>query len=294
MDSLGIDIGGTSVKAARLSADGTLSLGASESYERPTPGEIARAVREAAEPLARGVGAVGLCVPGVLDERTRTVAANTNMPGLIGVEVDRLLADALGATPPPRLTSDAHAAAYDFFVTQRPVGRLLAISLGTGVGAAVLDDGTLLRVTGPSSGHIGQMDVRGDDPDPPAGPAGERGSLESYLGLPALRARFGAVTPATLAALDVTDPAIVALARAIRVCHAIYRPHAVALLGGLGLGLRHLLAPLREVCVAGLTPLARPGWTLITGVSAHHAAAGSARLAAKNTNGLRTSSRESR
>ncbi|MBV9490447.1 MAG: MFS transporter, partial [Verrucomicrobia bacterium] len=60
------------------------------------------------------------------------------------------------------------------------------LALGTGVGAAVLDDGVPLRVDGDSPGHLGQIDVSLDD-RAPIGPDGGAGSLEGYLGVPAIR-----------------------------------------------------------------------------------------------------------
>jgi predicted NBD/HSP70 family sugar kinase len=191
-----------------------------------------------------------------------------------------------------RVFTDAHAGAFDFFATHRTAGRILALSLGTGVGACVLDDGELLRVSplaadgvggGVSSGHLGQMDVSPACPEPvPVGRDGGRGSLEAYLGAPALRERFGNDLHAALRTVNLDDPAIRALVRGLRIAHAIYRPNTIALLGGVGLGLSHLIAPIRAATADGLTSLARPNWRLVAGDTLFHAAIGAARLAAQS------------
>jgi hypothetical protein len=59
------------------------------------------------------------------------------------------------------------------------------------VGAAVLDDGKLLRVEGDSPGHIGQIDVSIPGADC-IGPDGGAGGLEGYIGVPALQRSLGA------------------------------------------------------------------------------------------------------
>jgi predicted NBD/HSP70 family sugar kinase len=216
-----------------------------------------------------------------MDETGQAVALSVNVPGIVGVALDDLVAEALGRRVPVRVVSDAHAAAYDVWQTRGLKGRLLAISLGTGVGACVLDDGVPLRVTREgSSGHLGQVDVSLEVPgeEVPVGPDGGRGSLEAYIGLAALVRRYGADVEAALAKMGPEAPPLAGLARAIRIAHAIYRPDVVCLLGGVGVGLRNALPALRARIQADLTRIARPGWSLFTGDDDLHAARGAARL----------------
>ncbi len=69
------------------------------------------------------------------------------------------------------------------------------------------------------------------------------------------------------------------MAKAIRICHAIYRPHHIVLAGGLGIRLGRVLPALQQLVQLDLTRIARPGWTLSTGSSDFHAACGAARMA---------------
>ncbi len=283
MITLGVDIGGSSVKAALLRDGATFALARSAMYERPGPERIAAALREAVDALGLPPNeppeAVGLCAPGVREPGSTVVLASLNLPGLVGADLRVLAARALGVAPGSlglTVTTDAHAAAIDVQRSRGITGRLLAISLGTGVGVCVLDDGQPLRVTGDGPGHFGQIDVSLGD-DAPRGPDGARGTLEAYIGLPALAGRLG--TDAIAGSLTPDDPAVRALIRAVRIGHAIYRPDEVCLLGGVGIALRPLLPDLRERIRDGLTSLARPGWRLSAGDDLHHAARGASRLA---------------
>ncbi len=150
--------------------------------------------------------------------------------------------------------------------------------MGTGVGAAVFDEGVPLIVDGESPGHIGQVDVSVEG-EPVIGPDGGAGTLEGYMGVPALIKKYEADVPAILNRLGPDDAAIKALVRAIRICHAIYVPDHVALTGGLGIRMGHLLPMIRKLVEKDLTSIARPGWTFITGKDDFHAARGIARMA---------------
>ena len=211
MICLGLDIGGTRVKAALLRDGKVLAQHAGSSYSRPDRDVLVARVREAADALwnalpaatradglpgtGRRVDAVGISVPGVLaDDRGRVVYA-ANVPGLVNLPLSHLAAAAAGAEDVAHVVATDQIAAATDYVGSRgardgPIrGRVLAISIGTGVGAAVLDVdeahplGRPLRVNGDSPGHLGQIDVRLTDA-PPTGPDGGAGTLEAYLGAP--------------------------------------------------------------------------------------------------------------
>ena len=279
MLSIGIDVGGTSVKVAQLRNGQVISTSRSDEYERPSGQECGAAIREACRDVPRPIDRIGLCVPGILDEKKERIVYSANLPRLANVKLVDLIRAALGPeTPAPIIASDAVATAFDLYASRQIRGRLLVIALGTGVGAAVLDDGTPLSVDGESPGHLGQIDVSLEGA-PVIGPDGGRGSLEGYIGAAALQERYG---PEPSGKIKPDDPAFRALVRAIRVCHAIYRPHYVCLAGGLGIRLGHLIGDLKKAVDCELTGVARPNWALSTGDSNFHAAIGAARIAARN------------
>ncbi len=275
--TLGIDIGGTSVKAAIL-RDGVVVTGRSAEFAFPSLETLRRAVRQAIPDGENTCDSVGLCVPGLLDERGERVLYSANIPALQGVLLADLLEVGWSESERPKVFADVHAAAYDFWWNNRESGRLLAISMGTGVGASVLDNGVLLRSTGAGSGHFGQIDVSLDE-RAPVGPGGVRGSLEAYCGTPALRRALGDRFIERLGTLDPRSEQLRALARAIRIGHAIYRPQTIALLGYVGMSLSVCKDAIMELSSRELTPVARPDWRLMFASSPFHAAIGAARLA---------------
>jgi len=283
MTSLGIDVGGSSIKLALARGDEMLWQTQSENYTRPRPQQLAEVIRKAIAGRFDGGGTVGICVPGTRDPVTRSVIQSVNLPALNGLKLDDLIEQAVGAKPSRvEIMTDANATGFDIYATQRLTGRLCSIAIGTGIGGAVLDDGVPLFVDGESPGHLGQMDVSIEG-EPVIGPDGGAGSLEGYLGAPAIVQRYGPDMPSNLARFGPGDPPIKALARAIRICHAMYCPHHFALTGGIGIRLGHLLPVIREMVEKDLTRIARPGWTLTCGSDEYHAAKGAARFAARGT-----------
>jgi predicted NBD/HSP70 family sugar kinase len=296
MTTLGIDIGGTSVKTALFddaSSAKPLSTGQSPAYSRPSTTQLVDAIQKALPPATaqildsmRKSGAstlqidrLGLCLPGLYDSAQRKVTLSVNVPGLVGPTLDALVKQSLGTLPPVvKIFSDAVAAAYDIYQIKKLERRVLVISLGTGIGAAVLDNGKSLEVDGPSPGHLGQLDVTIEG-HPATGPDGGAGSLEGYMGAAALIKKYGDVATA-LKTFRGFEPPLRALARAIRIAHAIYRPQHVVLAGGIGIRMAHLAEPLHALVSTHLSSIARPNWTLTVGDSDHHAARGAARLAA--------------
>lgn len=312
MPWLGIDIGGTSVKAALLDSQWDPSpraTGRSAEYARPDRETLHNALVQAGRAALEGAGfsdgaieGVGLCLPGLLDDAKQRVLVSANLPGLQGLEIAPFLQAALAemaVTRPqslrPTVASDAHAAARDFWCLTRAQSgeemarsRLLVLALGTGVGACVLDDGEPLLVSGGGPGHLGQVDVSWEDTHAastnsvPLGPDGGRGGLEGYLGVPALRARYGTDFVNSMKNWTTSDPPVRALVRVLRIAHAVYRPQRVALVGFVGVSLRHLGGEIRSCVDRELTRVARSGWTLEFGHTSFHAAGGAARLAARS------------
>lgn len=108
--------------------------------------------------------------------------------------------------------------------------------------------------------------------------------MESHMGLPALRARFGEDVGVLQAAVEdgrlrADRWPLCGLVRAMRIAHAIYLPERIVLLGGVGIRLRPLLGEMRALVADGLTSLAKPDWTLEAGESDFHAARGAAWMA---------------
>ena len=288
MPSLGIDIGGTSVKACVL--DGVQArTSRSSPYADPSRGLLVQAIQEAVGELGmlEKAGAVGLCVPGKQTPVGDAVAVSVNLPCLNGWAFADLLSEALGHTPNAcTILSDVQAAGEDYLFshTTAQSGRTAIIAIGTGVGLGVFDQGVPVSIgTGFGIGHLGLMDMgRLGDTDT-VGADGSRNTLESYIGARAVERRFPDVEPTALpqaiAMLTRGEPILEALIHALRIVHAIYTPDQIVLMGGVGGAMRPHGALIDAAVRDGLTSLAKPGWALLFGDDAYHASRGAARSA---------------
>jgi len=284
MIALGIDIGGTSVKMAAVENGRTLWTGQSPFYARPKTEELIAAMAQAGSRVTDLKGKelrAGICVPGLLDKEKRMITLSVNVPGLMNVVLDNLVERGLGVRPTNlAILNDAVSSCYDVCDVRGLKGRVFGLAIGTGVGAAVLDDGVPLFIEGASPGHIGQVDVTIGGEENGIGPDGGAGSLEGYVGVPAFRKRYGVedLTP-VLKNMKATDVPMRALARAVRIAHAIYRPHHVLLVGGLGIRLKHVVPELKKMIDTNVTSVTRKDWTLGAGDTDFHAATGAAKMA---------------
>jgi predicted NBD/HSP70 family sugar kinase len=252
-------------------------------YIRPDADQLHSAIRAAVDGRAIRADAIGLCAPGLFDSEQRKITFAINVPGIQGIPIDRLVPESLDLnfTRPTKFCNDGHATACDLLESRQISGRLLVLTLGTGIGISVLDDGVPLRVEGDSSGHFGQIDVLIAG-HPVIGPDGGAGGLEGYLGVAAIRAKYGPDVSLAVSRFTGDEPPMLALARAIRIAHAIYRPDHVCLCGGIGIRMKHLIPKLRKSIENRLTSVARPRWTLTTGDDDFHAARGAARMALRD------------
>ena len=177
--AFGIDLGGTHIKAVAASEDGEV-LAAASRETRDDEGRWAEAAREVVRKLERSGGGppdwIGLAAPGLAAPDGRSI---TSMPGrLQGLERFDW-AQALGA--PVAVLNDAHAALLgEAWKGAAAGGRdVVLLTLGTGVGGAVLSGGRLLTGHLGRGGHLGHLCL---DPDGPPDVTGMPGSLEGAIG----------------------------------------------------------------------------------------------------------------
>jgi glucokinase len=190
---LGVDVGGTSVKAVatdpehEVVARATLPTDASDADRvlDGTVGAIRRALADVADPSA--VAGIGIGMPGQVDEATGVVrmAMNLNI-GEDGIPIGAGIADAFGL--PTTVENDVRAAAvgaYEVVSSQvDDLQTLVYLSIGTGISSGVVIDGELHRGRDGLAGEIGHVVV---DDGGPVCRCGQRGCLEAVIAGPALR-----------------------------------------------------------------------------------------------------------
>lgn len=182
---LGVDVGGTKVATAFVAADATVVGGVRERRHgaRDRDGlvaAIALSVRKAQTAAPGPVLGVGLACAGTVDRETGTVVASPNLP-LKDDPLAPLVEQAVGL--PVVLDNDVNAAlmAEARLGAARGARNAVMITLGTGVGGALLIEGKIHRGAHGGAGEIGHMivDAHGDPCR-----CGGKGCLEAYVAAP--------------------------------------------------------------------------------------------------------------
>ena len=189
--AVGVDLGGTNLKVALVGHDGEIVRSASVPTDADGGPErvldrMAEGVRRVAEALPDSgvlVG-VGVGVPGSVSLDRTTVLSPPNLPGWDEVHVAADLAERLAGVPlagPIRVENDANVAGLGsaFYGAGAPFGTFLMVTLGTGVGGAILIDRRIFRGTTGAAGEIGHVSI---DYEGPPSRAGVAGAAEAYLG----------------------------------------------------------------------------------------------------------------
>ena len=160
---LGIDIGGSGIKAAPVdTATGELTAPRLR-IETPDPAQPA-AVIGVLQELRQHFdwdGRIGCAYPGVVRQGTVLTAANLD-PGWIGFDAGSKFSEALGS--PTTVLNDADAAGIaevEFGAARNVAGTVIVVTLGTGIGTAIFTDGQLVANT--ELGHLELDGVEAED-----------------------------------------------------------------------------------------------------------------------------------
>ena len=253
----GIDVGGTNVKAVAVADDGTVHHRVSQATRDGVAGagEWIAAAQAAIAEFSRLEGgaptSVGVCAPGLAAADGRSIA---HLPGkLAGLAgIDWTTALTRPAVVP--VLNDAHAAILGEAWVGAARGRrhVVMLTLGTGVGGAVISDGCLLRGAIGRAGHIGHLCL---DPDGPVSITGMPGAIEMTIGDATLAARTQGkfFTTAALVAAHRTGDAdatriwlrsVKALACAVGSCINLFDPEVFVIGGGIAQAGAALFQPL--------------------------------------------------
>jgi len=184
---LGIDIGASQIKAVAVTADGRLLHSQRVATEDKLDGwksAVPAVVREI-ETLLGKAGPIGVSSPGLA---ARDHASIAWMQGRLAATQGYVWADALGRGQRVPVLNDAHAALLGeaWLGAARGARDVVLITLGTGVGGAILAGGKLLEGHLGRAGHLGHQSL---DPDGVPDIVGTPGSLEDCIGEHTVSAR---------------------------------------------------------------------------------------------------------
>jgi glucokinase len=264
-----VDVGGTDTKAALVGGGGTVL--ASRSLPTPRAGadtgeRVIDMVVRLVEELGDGAAAVGLAVPGLVDERRGIAVASENLDW---ADVPFTAAVSQRCGLPTVIGHDVRAGglAESRLGAARGVQDVVFMPIGTGIAAAILLGGRLHAGDG-YAGEIGHTDAGHDEPCA----CGRRGCLEAIASAAAIARRYAARTGRGVAgaadviaaaragdpaAIAVWDDALDALAGALAWVASVLAPEVVVVGGGLSRAGDALFDPLGERLARRLTFIQR-------------------------------------
>ena len=189
---IGIDLGGTAIKLGRFRQDGTSLQSLSVATPQPaTPTAVVEVMVEAIASLRSTnpiLKAIGVGTPGPADAAGRIARVAINLEGWHDVPLADLLEAKTGC--PTVLANDANCAGLGeaWLGAGRRFRNLILLTLGTGVGGAIILDGKLFTGHQGAAGELGLIAL---NPDGPMCNSGNQGSLEQYASVQAIRRRTG-------------------------------------------------------------------------------------------------------
>ena len=172
--ALGVDIGGTNLRVARVTADGRIAERRSESITRDPEAVMARLIglcRELDDPT---VDAIGIGVPGRVDPRRREVLSGGYVD-LAGHDLARRVEAALGKAVTVDNDCSMALVAEMALGAAQGFGNVIMFTIGTGIGGAVALDGRIAHGAA-TAGQLGHITV---EPDGQPCNCGRRGCVET-------------------------------------------------------------------------------------------------------------------
>ena len=255
--SVGIDLGGTAIKVVAAGPDGNelsrhtqLTQDGVESID-DWVAHLRRILRGIEIEHGGAPQRLGIAAPGLAAQDGNSIAfLPGKLQGLEGFHWGK----ALACEHPVTVMNDAHAALLGEVWTGRAQGKtdVILLTLGTGVGGAILSGGKLLRGHVGRAGHLGHMCM---DPKGEPSIVGMPGAIEVLIGNYTVKDRSGGRFSSTyelVAAYEQGDSeakrvwltSIEALGCAVASYINMFDPELIVLAGGITRAGKSLLDPL--------------------------------------------------
>ncbi len=194
--TIGIDLGATKIELGLVNPDNQIvARRRVPTQAEAGPDAVVARIGEQVEALQAAlpedsrIAALGICCPGPLDHERGVLMDPPNIPGLHHAPIRQLLCDALGI--PVALEHDAKAAALGefYYGIGQDADSMVYVVVGTGVGAAIIMDGVILRGEHNFGGEVGHitLDRYGERCH-----CGSQGCAELFMSGPALARRYQA------------------------------------------------------------------------------------------------------
>ncbi|WP_211942208.1 ROK family protein [Cylindrospermopsis raciborskii] len=189
---IGIDLGGTSIKSGVFDRNGKRLQSITLQTPKPaTPEAVLSTMLEGINSLIKQndrILALGVGTPGPVDAAGRVAKVAINLEGWDNVPLAEWLENRTGI--PTILANDANCAGLGeaWLGAGRDFQNLILLTLGTGVGGAIILDGKLFVGHQGAAGELGLITL---NPHGPLCNSGNQGSLEQYTSIGAISRRTG-------------------------------------------------------------------------------------------------------
>jgi len=178
---IGLELSGSKLRAATVNQEGV--IGERREAKLQKEGLIEQVVQLVTDfrQKTNGIEAVGLAIPGLVNRQTDRVLAARDLPGIVGDNIHDDLMKATGLRF--ELENDANAAAYGEFKIGAGRGSrdLFYITIGQGIGGAIILDGKLWTGASGLAGEVGHITI---DTEGAECECGNTGCLETVASAP--------------------------------------------------------------------------------------------------------------
>lgn len=178
---IGIELSGSKLRAARVNDEGIIGERLEAQLEAEgLVGQVAQLVKDL-RGNANGIGGVGIAIPGLVNRQSDRVIASKDLPGVVNENLHADLMEATGLRF--ELENDANAAAYGEFKIGAGRGSrdLFYITIGEGIGGAIIIDGKLWTGASGFAGEVGHITI---DTEGSECVCGNTGCLETVASAP--------------------------------------------------------------------------------------------------------------
>jgi len=178
---IGIELSETKLRAATVNSEGGITERREAGLQADgLVGQVAQLVSELRK-NTNGIDAVGVAIPGLVNRQTDRVVASRDLPGIVRENLHAEFMEATGLRF--ELENDANAAAYGEFKIGAGRGSrdLFYITIGDGIGGAIILDGKLWTGASGLAGEVGHItiDTEGEECE-----CGNTGCLETVASAP--------------------------------------------------------------------------------------------------------------
>jgi glucokinase len=179
---IGVDVSGKALRATLVASDGRVIERREAALERQQVAtQVARIIAELRGASRSSVASLGVGVAGLVNPKTGRVVVSNDLPSLSRGDLRAELSQATGLEV--LLENDANAAAYGEFIAGAGAGsrNLFYVTIGTGIGGALILDGKLWRGDSGFAGEFGHITI---DPEGVQCVCGNTGCLETVASGP--------------------------------------------------------------------------------------------------------------